>query len=71
MSEVRIDAKAQRVLAAIRRKVRPYRDTDVAMASGLSKAVVRSRLDALRKAGLVREKWLNDRGPFYELGAEE
>jgi DNA-binding IclR family transcriptional regulator len=62
-----VDEKAVRVLRAIERKVRPYTDADVARASGLSKIVVRNRLDRLIRAGRVRETWTNDRGPFYEI----
>jgi DNA-binding Lrp family transcriptional regulator len=61
-----LDEKAGKVLRAIRRKVRPYQDADVAMASGLSKAVVRRRCQQLEAAGLIRERWYGARGPFWE-----
>jgi DNA-binding transcriptional ArsR family regulator len=62
------DEKSKRVLKALGRRVRPYRDRDVAVASKLSLATVRLRLDLLREAGLVRERWVGDRfEPFWEL----
>lgn len=61
------DPKAARVYRAIARKVRPYTEADIAMASGLSKQVVRKRCQALEKAGLIRESWVNVHGPFWDL----
>jgi DNA-binding IclR family transcriptional regulator len=68
MTDPGLDGKAHRVLAAIRRKTRPHTEADIAMATGLSKDVVRRRLDRLVRAGLIRETWPNAfRGPFYEI----
>jgi transcription initiation factor IIE alpha subunit len=67
---IKQDEKAERVLKAIGRKVRPYTDADVAMAAHLSLAVVRSRLRLLKSDGLIRERWVGDRGPYWELGTE-
>jgi DNA-binding Lrp family transcriptional regulator len=62
-----MDDKATRILAAIRRKIRPYRDTDICMATKLSKRVVWKRLEQLKEAGLIREVWIGDRPAVYEL----
>ena len=62
-----IDDKAEKVLAAIRRKVRPYRPADIAVATKLSKGVVRVRLDRLRDAGLVEEVWIGARPPYWKI----
>ena len=62
-----MDAKSARVLAAIRRKVRPYRAADVAVATKLSKPVVQVRLDQLRAAGLVEEVWVGANPPYWEI----
>jgi DNA-binding IclR family transcriptional regulator len=71
MTDPELDDKAHRVLAAIRRKTRPYMEADIAMATQLSKDVVRRRLDRLVRAGLIRETWTNAfRGPFYEINEE-
>jgi hypothetical protein len=66
------DAKSQAVLRAITRKIRPYRDRDVAVASHLSLSTVRLRLQLLRDAGLIRERWVEGQyEPFWELGPDE
>ena len=61
------DEKSERVLAAISRKTRPYRERDIAMAARLSLAPVRLRLRHLKAAGLVDEHWRGMNGPFWEL----
>jgi DNA-binding IclR family transcriptional regulator len=61
-----IDDKARRIMEAIRRARRPYRDADICMATRLSKAVVRKRLQALEDAGLARQRWVGEREPFWE-----
>jgi predicted ArsR family transcriptional regulator len=66
-----MDAKAERVLEAVRRRKRPARDVDLAMHAQLSKGVVRIRLDRLIKEGVVEEYWLGERGPFYREAAPE
>lgn len=66
-----MDEKASAVLRAIGRKARPYADADVAMACRLSLATVRRRLRLLRAAGLVRERWVGARGPYWDLGADD
>jgi predicted transcriptional regulator len=72
MNAPELDGKAYRVLEAIRHKTRPYTEADIAMATQLSKAVVRKRLDHLVRAGLIRETWPTlFRGPFYEINEED
>jgi predicted transcriptional regulator len=63
----KMDEKAEKVLEAIRRKKRPYREADICSATRLSKSVVEKRLDQLKAAGLVKEVWINELPPFWEL----
>jgi DNA-binding Lrp family transcriptional regulator len=61
------DGQDDRILRALASRVRPYESKDVAIAAGLSLAVVRCRLYRLRDAGLVEETWKGDRGPFWRV----
>ena len=63
---IAIDENARRILRAIGRKIRPYEDKDIAMATKLSRRVVRKHLVTLRHVGLVDDQWINMR-QFWEL----
>ena len=63
------DEKSRRVLHALSRRVRPYREADICMATKLSLATVRLRLRLLLAAGLVEERWKGTNGPFWEARA--
>jgi DNA-binding Lrp family transcriptional regulator len=62
-----VDEKSERIIKALRRKTRPYRDRDISVATKLSLRVVRSRLNRLVEEGLVDERWVGEQGPFYKI----
>ncbi len=67
MAATHQDDESRRVYNALLRKIRPYRERDVAMASHLSMSAVRLRLRLLGDAGLIKERWVGERGPYWEI----
>lgn len=64
-----MDAKSQKILAILgdRTKTRSYKDTDICVASKMTKDVVRRRLPRLMDDGLVEEFWKGEHGPYYRI----
>jgi hypothetical protein len=61
------DAASTRILEAIGRRIRPYRERDICGATKLSMHVVRSPCRLLSEAGLIRERWVGLNGPYWEV----
>jgi DNA-binding transcriptional ArsR family regulator len=64
-----LDADSLRIVRTLedQTRSRSYKDTDICVATKLTKGVVCRRLPRLVDAGLIEEFWKGEHGPYFRI----